>query len=66
VGALGTATPAAYRQRNMINRVVGWLKERRRLATRYGKLAIHFLALLGRIDREVLVDTARHCGQGKR
>jgi transposase len=31
---------AAYRQRNVIERAVGWLKERRRIATRYEKLAI--------------------------
>jgi transposase len=37
---------AAYRQRNVIERAVGWLKERRRLATRYEKLAIQYLALL--------------------
>jgi transposase len=37
---------AAYRQRNVIERAVGWLKERRRLATRYEKLAIQYLAML--------------------
>jgi transposase len=36
----------AYRQRNVIERCVGWLKEGRRIATRYEKLAIHFLAVL--------------------
>jgi transposase len=37
---------AAYRQRNVIERAVGWLKERRRIATRYEKLAIQYLAML--------------------
>lgn len=35
-----------YRQRNIIERVVGWLKESRRLATRYEKLAVNFLAMV--------------------
>ena len=35
---------ASYRQRNIIERVVGWLKERRRLGTRYEKLAVNFIA----------------------
>jgi transposase len=35
-----------YRQRNVIERAVGWLKERRRIATRYEKLAIQYLAML--------------------
>jgi transposase len=36
----------AYRQRNLIERLIGWLKERRRLATRYEKLALHYLGML--------------------
>ena len=36
----------AYRQRNVIERAVGWLKEHRRIATRYEKLAIQYLAML--------------------
>jgi transposase len=35
-----------YRRRNIIERVVGWLKEARRLATRYEKLAVHYLGFL--------------------
>lgn len=35
-----------YRQRNVIERCVGWLKEARRLATRYEKLAVHYLGVL--------------------
>ncbi len=38
--------PEAYRQGNVIERRVGWFKERRRMATRYEKLARHFLAVL--------------------
>jgi transposase len=36
----------AYRARNVVERCVGWLKEARRLATRYEKLASHFLAMV--------------------
>lgn len=35
-----------YRKRNVIERAVGWLKERRRIATRYEKLAVRFRAML--------------------
>ena len=34
----------SYRLRNIAERVVGWLKERRRLGTRYEKLAVNFVA----------------------
>ncbi len=37
---------ATYRRRNVIERCVGWLKENRRLATRYEKLAVNFLAVV--------------------
>lgn len=37
---------ARYKQRNVVERLIGWLKERRRLATRYEKLAVNFLAML--------------------
>lgn len=37
---------AAYRERNAIERLFGWLKECRRLATRYEKLALHYLGML--------------------
>jgi transposase len=33
----------AYRQRNLIERSIGWFKLHRRLATRYEKLAVNFL-----------------------
>lgn len=36
----------AYRQRNAVERCVGWLKECRRLATRYEKLAENFQAMI--------------------
>jgi transposase len=36
----------AYRQRNVVERCVGWMKENRRIATRYEKLAIHYLAMV--------------------
>ena len=35
---------ATYRQRNIIERAVGWYKECRRLGTRYEKLAVNFVA----------------------
>lgn len=34
-----------YRRRNVVERVVGWYKERRALGTRYDKLAVNYLAL---------------------
>lgn len=36
----------AYRGRNVIERCVGWLKEGRRVATRYEKLAVQYVAVL--------------------
>jgi transposase len=35
-----------YRERNFVERCIGWLKEARRIATRYEKLATHYLAML--------------------
>lgn len=37
---------AAYRRRNIIERLIGWMKENRRLATRFEKLATNFLAMV--------------------
>lgn len=37
---------STYRRRNVIERAIGWLKEHRRLATRFEKLATHFLAMV--------------------
>lgn len=36
----------SYRRRNVVERSVGWLKESRRLGTRYDKLAVNFLAMV--------------------
>lgn len=36
----------AYRRRNVIERLIGKLKECRRIATRYEKLALHYLAMV--------------------
>lgn len=46
----------AYKRRNVIERLVGWLKERRRLCTRYDKLASSYLAMvaLASIERCML------------
>ena len=35
-----------YRQRNVVERTIGWLKERRRIATRYDKQAECYLAIV--------------------
>jgi transposase len=35
-----------YKRRNVIERCIGWLKECRRLATRYEKKALHYLAMI--------------------
>ena len=35
-----------YRRRNVVERCIGWLKEFRRIATRFDKLAISFLAMV--------------------
>jgi transposase len=35
----------AYRRRNVVERCVNWMKENRRLGTRYEKLAINFEAM---------------------
>jgi transposase len=35
-----------YRRRNVVERSIGWLKHARRIATRYEKLAVNFLAML--------------------
>ena len=44
---------ALYRQRNIIERVVGWYKEYRALGTRHEKLAVNYVALwlIAMIDR---------------
>jgi transposase len=49
-----------YRRRNVIERCVGWLKEFRRLATRYEKLALNFLAMvkLAMIERYLRIGLA--------
>jgi transposase len=36
----------AYRRRNVVERSIGWLKHARRIATRFEKLAVNFLAML--------------------
>jgi len=36
----------AYRRRNVIERCIGWLKESRRIGTRFEKPALSFLAML--------------------
>jgi transposase len=35
-----------YRNRNVVERCLGWLKECRALATRFEKLAVHYLGLV--------------------
>ena len=36
----------AYRRRSVVEQCIGWLKECRRIGTRYEKLAINFLAMV--------------------
>lgn len=36
---------AKYKQRNIVERLIGWIKENRRIATRYEKLASNYLAM---------------------
>ncbi len=36
----------AYRRRNVIECCIGWLKECRRIATRFEKLALNYLAMI--------------------
>ena len=35
-----------YRRRNVVERCIGWLKECRRIGTRFEKLAVNFVAML--------------------
>lgn len=44
---------ATYRRRNIIERCIGWMKESRRIVTRFEKLAVNFMAMikLAMIDR---------------
>jgi transposase len=39
--------PAKFQRRHVIEQCVGWLKELRRIATRYEKLAVNYLAMVG-------------------
>ena len=53
----------SYRRRNVVERCIGWLKECRRLATRFEKLAENFLAMvklamLERLMKTLLPDKA--------
>lgn len=36
-----------YRERNVVERCASWLKECRRIQTRYEKLAVNYLAMIG-------------------
>jgi transposase len=36
----------AYRERNVVERCVGWLKGFRRIGSRFEKLAVNFMAML--------------------
>ena len=37
---------AAYRRRSTVEQCIGWVKECRRVATRFEKLAVNFLAMV--------------------
>jgi transposase len=52
-----------YRRRSVVEQCVGWLKECRRIGTRFEKLAVHFhgmlqLAIIRRYLRILFSDTA--------
>lgn len=47
----------AYRRRNAIERTIGLLKERRRLATRFEKLAVSFMAMVELAFAEIYLQT---------
>lgn len=53
----------AYRRRNGVERCVGWLKECRRIATRFEKLAVNYLAMLklAMIERYLRLMTGSSC-----
>jgi transposase len=51
----------SYRKRNLIERVVGWFKERRALGTRYEKLAVEYVALWMVAMIEKLLQRGRKC-----
>ena len=42
----GNFDSECYRRRNIVERTIGWLKEFRRIATRYEKLATHYTAMI--------------------
>jgi len=44
-GCTRSFDPDLYSRRNVIERCVGWLKGCRSIATRHGKLAVHFAAM---------------------
>ena len=53
----------SYRRRNVIERCIGWLKECRRIVTRFEKLALNYtamikLAMIGRCFRMLFSDSA--------
>ena len=45
-GRDGSFDRESYRRRNIIERTIGWLKEFCRIATRYEKLALHYLGMI--------------------
>lgn len=50
----------AYKCRSIVEQLIGWLKEYRRIATRFEKTATNFLAMvkLGFIDRYLRITTS--------
>jgi transposase len=45
VGGTRTFDREKYRRRNVVERCIGWLKECRRVATRFEKLAVNYLGM---------------------
>lgn len=62
-GGCRTFDRRAYRRRNVVERCIGWIKECRRVATRFEKLALNYiamvkLAMIERCFRALISDAA--------
>jgi transposase len=57
-----TFDKTSYRKRNLVERVVGWYKECRRLGTRYDKLAVNYVAFW----MVAMIEKILHLGRKRR
>ncbi len=63
VGSQPSFDRKTYRRRNIVERSIGWLKESRRVSTRFEKLAVNYravvnLAIIGKYLKTQLSDSA--------